>query len=183
MTKNLPTARALARVQLTESTKQEAAATIRIDPTGGYDVAHLTINPELVTDEQAREGYRIRAAVAAALAPFERYNRAITRKYGTYEGEQRIFDEARAQALEDVEQLVHLTPTAGQLPDTSAAAVAAAPVDRALPDDFPLVAELRAADLRSVGALRDATEEQLRGVPGVGPKRYEEIQAALAVLD
>jgi hypothetical protein len=97
---------ALKRVIVNTDPQQQEAAQIFIDATGGGDRAHLTINPDLV-DAQAQAGYVVRAGIAATLECFRRYNRAITRKYGTYADEQHLFDVAFEQAQVELEQLVH----------------------------------------------------------------------------
>lgn len=169
---------ALKRVTVREDATLDAAAQITVDYTGGGDRATVVINPEHAPAE-AVEGYRIRAAIAAALEPLRRYNRAVTRRYGTYEREQRLFDEGFEKAAREIEQLVHLTPTGDAVPELD---VASAPTeaDSPLPDDFPEAEGLREAGYRTLGAVRDATDEDLRAVPGVGPKRLEAIRAAQA---
>ena len=97
---------ALKRVTVTTDPQQAEAAKVFIDATGGGDRAHLTINPDLV-DAQAQAGYVVKAGIAATLECFRRYNRAITRKYGTYADEQHLFDIAFDQAASELEQLVH----------------------------------------------------------------------------
>jgi hypothetical protein len=112
---------AMKRVIVRTDPQQAEAAKIFIDATGGGDRAHLTINPELV-DAQAQAGYVVRAGIAATLECFRRYNRAITRKYGTYAEEQHLFDIAFEQAESELEQLVHHgVPTAGGAASTEPA--------------------------------------------------------------
>lgn len=168
---------ALQRVRVQEDTSLDAAAQITVDYTGGGDIALLVINPEHAPPE-AVEGYRIRAAIAAALELFRRYNRTVTRRYGTYEGEQRLFDEAVAKASAEIEQLVHLTPTVEAVPRLAAVVAAPAEPDELLPDDFPEAQALRDAGYRTRQAVRDATDAELREVPGIGAKRLEAIRAA-----
>ncbi|BDP44850.1 hypothetical protein DAETH_48190 (plasmid) [Deinococcus aetherius] len=61
-----PIPEALKRVLVREDTTLDAAAQITVDYTGGGDIAHLVLNPEHAPPE-AVEGYRIRAAISAAL--------------------------------------------------------------------------------------------------------------------
>ncbi|MGY2892754.1 hypothetical protein [Deinococcus sp. UYEF24] len=100
---------ALKRVTVRTDPEQAEAAQIFIDPTGGGDRAHLTINPDLV-DAQAQAGYMVKAGISAVLEAYRRYNRAITRKYGTYADEQHLFDIAVERAEFELEQLVHHGP-------------------------------------------------------------------------
>ncbi|GAA5513643.1 hypothetical protein Dcar01_02387 [Deinococcus carri] len=104
-----PIPESLKRVAVREDPTQEEAARITVDYSGGMDVAHLTLNPDVAPPESV-DGYRIRAAVAATLEPLRRYNRAITRRYGTWDNEQALFDDGMAKAAAEVEQLVHLAP-------------------------------------------------------------------------
>jgi len=176
---------ALRRVIVTDEAAQKEPAQIRVDPTSRADIAYLTLNPDLVP-EDAREGYKIRAAIEAALEPFRRYNRKITRNYGTYDNEQSLFDEAVAQARQELEELVHLTPTLPEVPEAEVQVQAPvaevqvqAPVAEVqLPDDFPEAERLRAAGFRTLGAVREATDEDLLAVDGVGKARLETIRAA-----
>lgn len=168
---------ALQRVRVREDATLDAAARITVDYTGGANIAELVINPEHAPAE-AVEGYRIRAAAHSILEPFRKYNRAVTRKHGAYEREQRLFDEAFERALGEIEQLVHLTPTGEAVPELAAAATVPEPRDEALPDDFPEVEGLRSIGIRTRQAVRDATDEELRAAPGVGPKRLEAVRAA-----
>jgi len=167
---------ALRRVIVTDDAAQEEPAQIRVDPTSRADIAHLTLNPDLVP-EDAREGYKIRAAIEAALEPFRRYNRKMTRRYGTYDNEQALFDEAVAQARQELEELVHLTPTLPEVPEAEVQVQPAAE-EVQLPDDFPEAERLRAAGFRTLGAVREATDEDLLAVEGVGKARLETIRAA-----
>lgn len=170
---------ALRRVTLVEDTSSDAAATIVVDYTGGGNTALLTINPDIAPPESV-EGYRIRAAVQAALEPFRKYNRAVTRTYGTYEREQRLFDEAFERAAQEIEQLVHLTPTVETAPELEVVKPVGDSRDQALPDDFPEVEGLRSIGIRTLQAVRDATDAELRAAPGVGVKRLEAIREASA---
>jgi len=167
---------ALRRVIVTDEAAQKEPAQIRVDPTSRADIAYLTLNPDLVP-EDAREGYKIRAAIEAALEPFRRYNRKITRNYGTYDNEQSLFDEAVAQARQELEELVHLTPTLPEVPEAEVQ-VQAPVAEVQLPDDFPEAERLRAAGFRTLGAVREATDEDLLAVDGVGKARLETIRAA-----
>ncbi|WP_295818015.1 hypothetical protein [uncultured Deinococcus sp.] len=170
-----PVPEALKRVRLREDITLDAAAQITVDPTGGGDMADLVINPDIAGPD-GTEGYRIRAAVQAALEPFRRYNRAITRRYGTYEREQALFDAAVDKASFELEQLVHLTPTRPAVPELADVALARDVRDAALPDDFPEVEGLREIGVRTYQGVRDATDAELRAVSGVGPKRLEAIR-------
>lgn len=67
MTKT-PIPAALQRVTVHQDATQDDAARIEVDYTGGGDVAHLTVNPDLV-DDTALSGYQVRAAIQAALEP------------------------------------------------------------------------------------------------------------------
>jgi len=100
---------ALARVNVAEDATQDEAAKITVDPSDKMDVAHLTLNPNLVPPE-AVDGYRIRAGIAASLEGYKRYNRNMTRRYGTFEGEELLFNEAHERATAELEQLIHLAP-------------------------------------------------------------------------
>ncbi|UQN10370.1 hypothetical protein [Deinococcus sp. QL22] len=173
-----PIPEALKRVMVTEDAAQEAAAQIAVDYTGGANLATLTINPDLVPPE-ALEGYRVRAAIQAALEPLRKYNRAVTRRYGSYDHEQALFKSGIEQAAREIEQLVHLTPTGEAVPELAEVAKAAAVQDALLADDFPEVEGLRSIGLRTLQAVRDATDAELREAPGVGVKRLEAIRAAL----
>ena len=135
---------ALKRVVVTEDPTQDEAAVIFVDATSGADIAHLTINPTLVGAD-ALSGYQIRAAVAAALEPFRRYNRAITGKYGTYSDEQHLFDVAVAQASDELEQLVHLAP------EPEAEQVAAPTPDATPSEPQPAAAEPAPAPVEPTG--------------------------------
>jgi hypothetical protein len=105
---------ALKRVIVTTNPEQAEAAQIFVDSTSRADIAHLTINPDLV-DAQAQAGYMVKAGIAAVLEAYRRYNRAITRKYGTYADEQHLFDQAMERAEFEIEELVHHgPPTVGE---------------------------------------------------------------------
>lgn len=169
---------AMRRVITTQNTAQDAAAQIRVDYTGGGDLAYLTVNPD-VAGPEALPGYQVRAAIQAALEPLRRYNRAMTRRHGTYKPEQKLFDDAMAKVAEEIEQLVHLTPTVDALPDLATVATAPRePADAALPDDFPEVEGLREIGIRTYQAVRDATDDQLREAKGVGPRRLDAVREA-----
>ncbi|WP_394649572.1 helix-hairpin-helix domain-containing protein [uncultured Deinococcus sp.] len=174
-----PIPAALARVRVSEDPTLDAAAQITVDYTGGGDIAHLVLNPEHAPPE-ALEGYRTRAAITAALEPLRRYNRAVTRRYGTYEDEQRLFDEGLAKAAAELEQLVHLTPTSTSVPTLDVTPPTPEPLDEALPDDFPEAEALRGGGYRTRQAVRDAADDALLALPGIGPKRLEAIRAALS---
>ncbi len=174
---NTPIPDALKRVTIVENAAQDEAAQITVDYTGGANLATLSIHPELVPPE-ALEGYRIRAGIQAALEPLRKYNRAMTRRYGTYDQEQRLFDEGIEQAAREIEQLVHLTPTLEAAPELADVAAAPTVQDALLPDDFPEVEGLRSIGVRTYQAVRDATDAELREAPGVGVKRLEAIRAA-----
>lgn len=109
MTKNPPIPEALKRVTVTEDPAQEELHSIRVDPTSGGDVAYLTVNPGLLP-EGGLDALRVKAAVQAALEPFRRYNRRITDQYGTVHRDQKLFEQAEAQAAEEFEQLIQLAP-------------------------------------------------------------------------
>ncbi|MGY2892481.1 helix-hairpin-helix domain-containing protein [Deinococcus sp. UYEF24] len=167
---------ALLRVVVTEDPAQEEAAQIRVDPTSRADIAYLTLNPDLVP-EDAREGFKIRAAIEAVLESFRRYNRRMTRRYGTYDHEQALFDEAVAQARQELEELVHLSPTVSEVPEADVQ-VEPAPPEVPLPDAFPEAERLRTAGYRTLGAVQEATDEDLRAIEGVGKAKLEAIRAA-----
>lgn len=167
---------ALARVRQTETDDPNVAADITIDYTGGGDYADLTLNPSVGLE--ATHGYRIRAGVMAALEPLRRYNRAMTRRYGTYKGEQQQFQDAYAKALAELEELVHLAPAAPGPADLPAPSAPTQAGQTPLPDDYPEVEALREAGYRTVEAVRDAPDADLRAVPGIGPKRLDAIRQA-----
>ncbi|KQR40749.1 hypothetical protein [Deinococcus sp. Leaf326] len=108
-----PVPEALKRVVMHEDPTQEAAATIAVDYSSRMDVAHLTLNPEHAPPESV-DGYRIRASIQASLEGLRRYNRGITRRYGEWEGEQKLFQEGIEKAATEIEQLVHLAPRSPQ---------------------------------------------------------------------
>jgi hypothetical protein len=168
---------ALKRVAVVDDPDQEAAAQIAVDYTGGGDRATLTLNPALVP-EDAREGYALRAAIAAALEPFRRYNRHVTRRYGTLEREQALFDAALKKAAFEVEQLIHLTPS-GPRPELQPTPQIAEPADAVLPDDFPERGLLLDVGYRTLQAVRDAGDQELLDISGIGQKRLNAIRAAL----
>lgn len=175
-----PIPAAMQRVILKEDRTLEEAAQIRVDYTGGGDLAHLTVNPDIAGPD-ALPGYQVRAAIQAALEPMRRYNRAMTRRHGTYKPEQKLFDDAMTQIAEELEQLVHLTPTVDAVPAlTPVAATPQESADAALPDDFPEVEGLREVGIRTYQAVRDATDDQLREARGVGPKRLDAVRDATA---
>ena len=178
MTKT-PIPAALQRVTVHQDATQDDAARIEVDYTGGGDVAHLTVNPDLV-DDTALSGYQVRAAIQAALEPLRRYNRTVTRRYGTYKAEQAEFEDAMTRAADEIEQLVHLTPTVAAAPALAPTARPAEVKNAALPDDFPEVEGLREIDVLTYQAARDATDDHLRTASGVGPKRLEAIREAVA---
>jgi hypothetical protein len=173
-----PVPEALKRVSVVHDAAQEDAAQITVDYTGGANLATLTVNPDLVPPE-ALEGYRLRAAVQAALEPLRKYNRAITRRYGSYDREQNLFSAGIEQAAQEIEQLIHLTPTVEAVPKLADMAAPATVQDALLPDGFPEAERLREAGFRTLQAVRDASDTELGEVPGVGPKRLEAIRAAL----
>lgn len=113
MTQSPPLPEALKRVVVHEDATQEDAATIVVDYSDRLDVAHLTLNPEHAPPESV-DGYRIRAGIQAALEPMRRYNRAVTRQYGEWEGEQKLFAAGFEKAATEIEQLVHLAPRSPQ---------------------------------------------------------------------
>ncbi|MBZ9753003.1 helix-hairpin-helix domain-containing protein [Deinococcus sp. HMF7604] len=168
---------ALRRVRVTEDATLDQAAQITVDPTGGGDYADLVLNPDLAGPE-ARHGYEVRAAIAAALEPLRRYNRGIRRRYGTYDVEQTAFEAAMEKASTELEQLVHLTPVQPTLPELVTPEPTRATLETQLADDFPEVEALRAGGYRSLEAVRDATDEALRALPGIGVKRLEAIRDA-----
>ncbi|GAA4015559.1 hypothetical protein GCM10022631_29600 [Deinococcus rubellus] len=100
---------ALDRVKVAEDPNQDEAASIFVDATSGADIAHVTVNPNLVSTD-ALAGYQVRGAVASVLEGLRRYNRTMTRKYGTYDAEQLQFDQAISRAEFELEQLVHAGP-------------------------------------------------------------------------
>jgi len=111
------TPEALKRVQVAEDPAQDEAARIWVDRTNGGDVAHVTVNPSLI-DEEGREGYVLRAAIHGTLEHLRRYNRTMRAKYGTYEQEQLMFDDAMARAEHDIEQLLHHVKGGGERGDS-----------------------------------------------------------------
>lgn len=169
---------ALRRVRRRDDPTLDAAAQITVDYTGGGDYADLIINPDLAGPD-AIPGYEIRAAIAAALEPLRRYNRTITRRYGALDRDQGQFEAAMEKVAGELEQLVHLTPTRAAVPNLPQPPVTpAAARDTLLPDDFPEVDVLREAGYRTWQATRDATDAELRALPGIGTKRLEAIRAA-----
>lgn len=93
----------LKRVIVVEDAAQADAATFFLDKT--VQTMTVTVNPALV-DDVAREGYRVRGAIQLALNGLGKYNRAITKKYGTYKDEQKLFEQGHDDALFDLEALI-----------------------------------------------------------------------------
>lgn len=116
---DIPNTSAMDRVVVTEDATLEDATRLSVDYSDRIDVARLMVNPEHVPPE-ALDGYRTNAAVAASLEGFRRYNRGITRKYGTFENEQKAFDTAFEKASEE---LTHLALTAPRSPGQLLAAL------------------------------------------------------------
>lgn len=108
----------LARVTIEDVPEQEDAATYAVDPRSNTAVVRL--NPAKVTGKTRHE-HTLRGAARLVLRGFGGYNRTVQRAYGTYEKEQRLYSQAEAAALTDIEALLHqLHPYAPPEPDEGA---------------------------------------------------------------
>lgn len=157
---------ALRRVTVSVGQAAPEAATYTVNYSNGRDTVHLALNPDAAPPE-AEPGYVTRAAVIAALEPFRRYRRNVTRAFGVRPEQEALFDMAFSSALFEVEQLIyHIPAQAGQMTPRD---LMLRPAGEALglPDTFPYVAWLRADGVTTAGALAQISPEDLTARLGV----------------
>jgi len=102
-------AEALKRVLTRQDPDQAEPVIVEIDRSGGADVLTIVYDPDQV-DEQALEGYKLKAAISSSLEGFGRYHRTVQGHIGTYDADQLLFDQALERASTELEELVHLAP-------------------------------------------------------------------------
>jgi len=102
-------AEALKRVLTRQDPDQEEPVIVEIDRSNGADVFTIVYDPDQV-DEQALEGYKLRAAISSSLEGFGRYHRTVQNHIGAYDADQLQFDQALERASTELEELVHLAP-------------------------------------------------------------------------
>lgn len=168
---------ALKRVSIELKPMQEAAAEFHVNYTARQDTVTVSINPDLAPPD-LQDAYRIKAAVMAALEPFARYRRAVTRELGSRPSHEALYAEAVDKAMYELQQLIHHTGQTGVPMPELGSTLAPAPLAAGLPDSFPWVAFLRAGKVFTDQQLTEATDAELLVI--LTPEQLADVRSAQA---